>query len=142
MRALLPAALALAAALAVGVGTTASAAPVPIRATLTTSSTSPQVGEPWRYTVVVRRGSRRTTERSLVRLQILLGQTVVGCWRDGRMAECVSGSPGDWIAFRGRRTGVLRWPAQSVGVRLTFQVVVKAGGRTLRLRAPLVVKPA
>jgi hypothetical protein len=30
---------------------------------------------------------------------------------------------------------------QSVGVRLTFQAVVVAGGKTLRVRAPVSVQP-
>ena len=77
-----------------------------------------------------------------VKLQILLGSTVVGCWKDGAMAQCFSPSAGDWISFRGKRTGTLRFPAQSVGVKLTFQATVKAQRQIRKLRAPFTVKAA
>ncbi|HSI96951.1 MAG TPA: hypothetical protein VK926_01190 [Gaiellaceae bacterium] len=118
----------------------AAAAP-PIKATLTTTTPTPVVDRPWRYTVVVRSAAGKPIAARM-RLQILLGPTVVGCWKRGQMAQCLDGSLGDWIAFRGKRTGVLTWPAESVGVRLTFRAVVKAGGQTRRLRAPVTVKPA
>jgi hypothetical protein len=35
---------------------------------------------------------------------------------------------------------VLRFPAQSVGVRLTFQATLKAQGVLRKLRAPVTVK--
>jgi hypothetical protein len=109
-----------------------------VTATLTTSTRAPTVGEPWRYTVTVRSGGRPIAAR--MRLQTLVGQTVVGCWKNGALARCRGGSPGDWIAFRGKRTGVIRWRADSVGVRLTFRALVNAGGKTLRLRAPVTVR--
>jgi hypothetical protein len=77
-----------------------------------------------------------------MRLQLLLGTTVVGCWKGGEMAQCLDGSKGDWIAFRGKRSGVLRFPVESVGPRLTFQAIVRASRQTRRLRAPVTVKPA
>jgi hypothetical protein len=57
------------------------------------------------------------------------------------MTQCSSVNAGTWIAFKGRRTGVLTWPALSLGVKLTFQAVVVAAKRTLRLRAPVTVQP-
>ena len=57
------------------------------------------------------------------------------------MAQCLDGSLGDWIVFKGKRTGVLTWPAQSVGVKLTFRAIIVAQKRTFRLRAPVVVQP-
>lgn len=111
-----------------------------VTATLVTTTQAPRVGEPWRYTVTVRRGAKPVAAR--MRLQILLGQSVVGCWRNGGLTRCVAGGSGDWIAFRGTRSGVVRWPAEAVGVRLTFRVTVRAAGETLRLRAPVTVRPA
>jgi hypothetical protein len=77
-----------------------------------------------------------------MKLQLLLGETVAGCWKAGAMVQCFSRAAGDWIAFKGRKTGVLRFPAQSVGVKLTFQATVRASGQVRRLRAPVTVKPA
>ena len=124
-------------------GLTAAAASgastIPVRATLTTSSTRPVVGTPWRYTVVVKDRSG-TSLAARMRLQILLGTTVVRCWKRTRMTPCSGPSQGTWISFTGKRTGVIRWPAQSAGVRLTFRAIVVAGTRSLRLRAPVTVQ--
>ncbi|HEX4745322.1 MAG TPA: hypothetical protein VFU99_00420 [Gaiellaceae bacterium] len=110
-----------------------------VRATMSTSSTMPLVDVPWRYTIVVRdRAGKPIAARA--RLQILLGPTVVGCWKGTAMKACSGASAGTWIAFRGKRTGTLTWPAQSVGVKLTFQATVVAGGRSLKLRAPVTVR--
>lgn len=111
-----------------------------ISAKLTTSTRAPVVGETWRYTVVVRDRGKPVAAR--MRIQILLGETVVGCWKRGALRQCVEGSLADWISFRGKRTGTVRWTAESIGARLTFQAVVRAGERTLRLRAPVRVRPA
>lgn len=128
------------AALALLLAVPATAA-APIRATLTTSSPTPVVDQPWRYTVTVRSASG-VPLAAKVKLQLLLGQTVVGCWKAGAMVQCFSQAAGDWIAFKGKRTGVLRFPAQSVGVKLTFQATVKASGQVRRLRVAVTVKPA
>jgi hypothetical protein len=88
------------------------------------------------------RSAAGTPLAARTRLQLLVGTTVVGCWKGGEMAQCLDGSKGDWISFRGRRSGVLRFPAESVGARLTFQAIVKASRQTRRLRAPVTVKPA
>lgn len=111
-----------------------------VRATLLTSSLTPVVDRPWRYTVTVRSATGQPI-RARMRLQVLLGETVVGCWKGRAMVQCLDGSLGSWIAFRGRRTGVLRWPPDSVGPRLVFRAVVQAAGRTLRLRLPVTVQP-
>jgi hypothetical protein len=117
----------------------AAAASDPIRATLTTSSTMPLVDTPWRYTIVVKNADGRPlTART--RLQILLGNVVVGCWKRTAMVPCSGENAGTWIRFKGERTGVLRWPAQSAGVKLTFRAVVVSGMRSLRLRAPVTVR--
>jgi hypothetical protein len=128
------------AALALLLAVPATAA-APIRAKLTTSSPTPVVDQPWRYTVTVRSASGAPLAAK-VKLQLLLGQTVVGCWKAGAMVQCFSQAAGDWIAFKGKRTGVLRFPAQSVGVKLTFQATVKASGQVRRLRVAVTVKPA
>jgi hypothetical protein len=126
-------------AVALVVATSATAA-TPIRAKLTTSTAAPAVGQPWRYTVTVRNTAGKPLAARM-RLQLLLGTTVVGCWRGGEMAQCLDGSKGDWISFRGKRSGVLRFPAESVGVRLTFRATVKASRQTRNLRAPITVQP-
>jgi hypothetical protein len=112
-----------------------------IKLKLTTSSATPVVGQPWHYTVTVKRASGAPL-RASVKLQLLLGETVVGCWKGGAMVQCFSNAAGDWIAFRGKRSGVLRFPAQSVGVKLTFQAIVKVQGQTRKLRAPVTAQPA
>lgn len=77
-----------------------------------------------------------------MRLQILFGPTVVGCWKGTAMTQCSGANAGTWIVFKGRRTGIITWPAQSLGIKLTFQAVVVAETKTLRLRAPVTVRPA
>jgi hypothetical protein len=117
----------------------ATAAAPPIKAKLTTSTATPIVDQPWRWTVTVRSAAGKPLPARM-RLQILLGQTVVGCWKSGAMVQCFSQTAGDWIAFKGKRSGILEWPAQSLGVKLTFQATVKAAKQTKKLRAPVTVK--
>ncbi len=111
-----------------------------LRITLTAAPKAPAIGQAWRWTVAVRDG--KTAVPARVRLQILLGPTVVGCWKGGKMAQCAGAAAGDAIVFKGTRTGVIRWPAESAGVPLTFRVVVTAKGTTRRLATPVRVKPA
>jgi hypothetical protein len=106
---------------------------------MSTTSTAPVVGTPWRYTLVVK-DRRGKPLRAKARLHVLVGALVIGCWKSGRMLPCSSEQAGTWIPFRGRRSGALTWRAQSVGVRLTFQATVVAMGRSLKLRAPVTVK--
>jgi hypothetical protein len=122
------------------VASAAGAGPI-VRATLTTSTAKPVVDTPWRFTLRVRDQAKKPLGAK-ARLQLLLGQTVVGCWKGSAMAPCQSAAEGTWIAFTGRRSGVLTFPAQSVGITLTFQAVVVARGRTVRLRAPVTVQAA
>ena len=135
MRAVLPIA-AIAALLASSVASAET-----IRLKLTTTSARPVVGQPWRFTLSVR-SSAGTPLRARARLQLLLGTTVVGCWKDGAMAQCSGTASGEWISFRGKRTGILRFPAQVVGVHLTFRATVQVQGHTRKLRAPVTVQPA
>jgi len=133
--------VALACVLLVVLAVPAMAATPSVRVKMTTSSTTPLVDAPWRYTITARsRNGRPVVAKA--RLQILLGPTVVGCWKRTAMVPCQGATSGTWIRFKGRRTGRLTWPAQSVGVRLTFQATVVAGGRVLRLRAPVTVQSA
>ena len=118
-----------------------ASAAAPIRAKLTTGGATPTADQPWRYTVTVRSGQGVPLVAKM-KLQLLLGQTVVGCWKGGEMVQCFSRTAGDWIAFKGKRTGVLRFPAQAVGVALTFQATVRASGQVRRLRAPITVHTA
>jgi len=118
---------------------TAAAAAGPLQATMTTSSKQPLVDTPWRYTIVVK-GANGRPLNAKARLQVLLGDVVVRCWKRTAMVPCSGANAGTWIAFRGKRTDVLEWPAQRVGVKLTFQATVVAGTRSLRLRAPVTVR--
>jgi hypothetical protein len=74
------------------------------------------------------------------RLQILRGTVVVGCWKRTAMVACSGATAGTWIGFKGRRTGILRWPTRFAGAKLAFQAVVVSGTRSLRLRAPVTVR--
>ena len=90
---------------------TASAAAVvnPVRATMSTSSTTPLVDTPWRYTITVKDQAGKPVAAK-VRLQILLGTVVVGCWKatgdgavlrgEGRYVDRVQGEAdgGDHVA--------------------------------------------
>jgi hypothetical protein len=118
----------------------ATPAAAAVKVTLTATTTKPKVGEAWRWTVTAREGGKPVAAR--VKLQIVLGDIVVGCWKAGAMAQCAGKTAGDAIAFRGRRTGVIRWPAESAGAPLAFQVVVTASKRTQRLRIPVRVQAA
>jgi hypothetical protein len=118
----------------------AAAGATQVRATLKTSSPRPVVDEPWRYTITVKSAAGKPLAAKM-RLQILVGTTVVGCWKGGQMAQCLDGSLGSWIVFKGKRSGVLIWPAQSVGVTLTFRAIVVARKRMFKLRAPVAVQP-
>jgi hypothetical protein len=111
----------------------------PVHATMRTTSTQPLVDTPWSYTIVVKDRSGKPLA-ARVRLQILLGTLVVGCWKQLAIVQCSGANTGTWIPFKGKRTGVITWPAQSAGVKLTFQATVVAAGRALKLRAPVTVK--
>jgi hypothetical protein len=106
---------------------------------MTTSSTQPLVDSPWRYTIVVKDPAGKPLAAK-ARLQILVGTLVVGCWKRTAIVQCSGAKAGTWIPFKGKRTGVITWPAQSAGVKLIFQATVVAGGRSVRLRAPVTVK--
>jgi hypothetical protein len=120
---------------------TSAFAATPFRATLTTSTPKPIVDKPWRWTVTVKSTAGKPLPAKM-KLQILLGETVVGCWKGTAMVQCFSKTEGTWILFRGKRAGVLTWPAQSLGVKLTFQAVVVANKRIRKLQASVTVQPA
>jgi hypothetical protein len=126
-------------ALAVAVAAGSEAALNPVRATMTTSSTKPLADTPWRYTIIVKSRAGEPLAAK-VRLQILLGNVVVGCWKRTEMTACSGAQAGTWIFFKGKRTGIITWPEQSAGVKLTFQAVVVTRSRSLRLRAPVRVR--
>jgi hypothetical protein len=128
-------------ALAVGSLVLVASAPAanPVTATMTTGSAKPVADQPWRWTVAVKNAAGKPITAKM-HLQILLGPTVVGCWKGTAMTQCSGATAGTWIIFKGRRSGVITWPAQSVGIKLTFQAVVVAGTRTLRLRSPVTVQ--
>jgi hypothetical protein len=130
--------LVLAAVVGLALTATAPAGTNPVRASMTTASTQPLVDTPWRYTIVVKdRAGRALAAKA--RLQILVGTLVVGCWKQTAIVQCSGANAGTWISFKGRRTGVITWPAQSAGVKLTFQATVVAAGSSLKLRAPVTV---
>ena len=121
------------------VASTSAAAANPVRATMLTSATKPVVGTPWRYTITVKDRAGKPLAAK-VRLQILRGTRVVGCWKRTAMTQCSGARAGTWIAFNGKRTGVIRWHARWAGIRLTFRATVVALERSLKLRAPLTVR--
>jgi hypothetical protein len=130
--------LVLAAIVVLALTATAAAGMNPVRASMTTTSTQPVVDTPWRYTIVVNdRAGKPLAAKA--RLQILVGTLVVGCWKQAAIVQCSGATAGTWIPFRGKRTGVITWPAQSAGVKLTFQATVVAAGSSLKLRAPVTV---
>ncbi|MGH3128728.1 MAG: hypothetical protein ACRDPX_12485 [Gaiellaceae bacterium] len=116
-----------------------AAVPNPVRATMSTSSTTPLVDAPWRYTVVVKDRAGKALAAKM-RLQVLSGSTLVRCWKRTRLVACQNAGAGTWISFKGKRTAVIRWPAQLAGMKLTFQAIVVSGTRSLRLRAPVDVR--
>ncbi|HJU49038.1 MAG TPA: hypothetical protein VJ689_12940, partial [Gaiellaceae bacterium] len=105
-----------------------ASAAAPVRATLAVTSTTPAVGAPWRWTV--RTTAAGKPAKATVKVQILLGGTVVGCWKDGKMQPCSGANAGDPIASRGVLSKPIAWTQASRDVALTFQAVVRAGGRT------------
>jgi hypothetical protein len=106
---------------------------------MSTSSTQPLADTPWRYTIVVKdRAGNPLAAR--VRLQLLRGARVVRCWKSTAMVQCSGARAGTWISFRGKRTGVIAWPARLAGVSLTFRATVVAGAQALALRAPVTVR--
>lgn len=119
--------------------TASAAAANPVRATMSTSSTKPLADTPWRYTITVKDQAGKPLAAK-VRLQVLLGTFVVGCWKRTAIVPCSGATSGTWISFKGKRTGVIRWPAQSAGAKLTFQATVVAMSRSLKLRAPVRVQ--
>jgi len=124
---------------ALAVAATAGAGTKPVLATMTTSSTQPVVETPWRYTIVVKdRAGKPLAAKA--RLQVLLGTLVVGCWKQTAIVQCAGANAGSWIAFKGKRTGVITWQAQSAGVKLTFRATIVAAGSSLKLRAPVTVR--
>ena len=99
----------------------------------------PLAGSPWRYTIVVKDKAGKPVAAK-IRLQILLGTLVVGCWKKTALRECAGVNAGTWIAFRGRRTASLTWPARFAGAKLAFRATIVAGARSLELSAPLTVR--
>jgi len=118
----------------------AAAATPAVKATLTTTTATPVVDEPWRWLVVVKDAKGKPLPARM-KLQILFGDIVVGCWKGTEMTQCTGANPGTWIVFKGKKTGTLTWPLQSVGTKLAFQAVVTAGGKTIKLRKPVTVQP-
>jgi hypothetical protein len=82
----------------------------PIKAKLATSTATPVVDQPWRWTVTVKSLAGKPLAARM-RLQILLGETVVGCWEGGAMVQCFSQTGGSGSASRGNA------PASSSGRR-------------------------
>jgi hypothetical protein len=112
----------------------------PVKATLSASSAQPLVGAPWRYTITVKdRAGKPLAAR--VKLQILSGRIVVGCWKPTAMVRCSGARAGTWIPFKGRRVATIVWPALPFGEKLIFRATVVTGTRTLQLRAPVTVQP-
>ena len=71
-------------------------AATPVRATMTASSAKPVVDQPWRWTVTVKSAAGKPLPAKM-RLQILFGSTVVGCWKGTAMTQCSGANAGTWI---------------------------------------------
>jgi hypothetical protein len=126
-------------ALAATIAAAAEAVTEPVRATMSTSSTKPFADTPWRYTIVVKSRAGQPLAAK-VRLQVLLRGAVVSCWKRAALRACSGANAGTWISFKGKRTGIIRWPARTAGEKLTFQAIVVTGTRSLRLQAPVIVR--
>jgi hypothetical protein len=113
---------------------------IPVNTTLTTSTSAPVVDQPWRWSVTVTSAFGRPLPARM-RLQIVRGSMVVGCWKGTAMTRCSGANAGTWIAFTGKRAGVITWPARTVGIKLKFQAIVVSATKKLRLRAPVTVQP-
>jgi hypothetical protein len=120
----------------------AASAVEPVKATLQASSAQPLVGAPWRYTITVA-DHAGTPLAAKVKLQILSGRVVIGCWKATAkaMVRCSGARAGTWIPFKGKRAASIVWPELPVGGQLVFRAIVVTGTRTLRLRAPVTVQP-
>ena len=99
--------IALAAVLLTGVG---AAAATPVKATLTVTSATPAVGAPWRWTVKTAAAGKPV--KATVKIQILLGDTVVGCWKSGQMQACQGAKAGDPIPSKGTISKPISWIEQ------------------------------
>jgi hypothetical protein len=111
----------------------ASPASAPFNATLTAPTHSPKANALWRITVTAKSRAGKSL-RATADYQFLLNGQVVArshpspnanprsaCAKAGNCRH----SP--W-PFRGRFRDTLTWPARSVGIGLTFRVVVKVAG--------------
>jgi hypothetical protein len=137
MRALLASIFAVALLASLGSASASASATI----TLTMSSATAVVNQPWRYTVSVQDASGAPV-RARLKLQLLVGTRVVGCFRGGAVARCAGSAAGDWIPLRGKWSHAIRFPQRTLGARLTFQAVVQALGQTRKLRASLRVRSA
>ena len=117
----------------------AAASAAVVKATLTGSTHRPVVGKPWTWTLVVEDGSGKALPAK-AKLQITVAGMVVGCWKAGKMQPCHGATAGTTISFVGKKTGVIRWTAESKGVPLTFRALVTAGGKTTKLRYAVTVR--
>jgi hypothetical protein len=118
----------------------AAGAATPVTATMTTSARFPVVGQHWRFAVTVKRAAGRPLPARM-RLQVVRGGTVIGCWKRAVIKPCTGANAGTWIPFEGKRSGVIAWPARWLGMKLTFEALVVADEQTLRLRAPITIQP-
>ncbi len=118
----------------------AAGAATPVTATMTTSAKMPVVGQAWRFAVTVESAAGRPLPARM-RLQVLRRRTVIGCWKRAAIRPCSGANAGTWIRFEGKRSGVVAWPARWLGMKLTFQALVVADKRMLRLRAPITIQP-
>jgi hypothetical protein len=117
----------------------AAASATVVKASLTGSTHRPVVGKPWTWTLVVADGSGKALPAK-AKLQITVAGIVVGCWKAGKMQACRGATAGTSISFVGKKTGVIRWTAESKGVPLTFRALVAAGGTTTKLRYAVTVR--
>lgn len=127
-----------AAAITVALVAGSVSAATPVKATLTVTDKTPAVGAPWRWTVKTTSGGKPA--KATVRIQILFGTMVVGCWKGGKMQRCTGAKAGDQIHSKGAISKPVRWTAESRHVPLTFRAIVTSGGKTRTLKTTITVE--
>jgi hypothetical protein len=96
----------------------------PVRVTILSPTHEPRVNAPWPVRVTATDAAGKPVAGTLTML-ILFAGAPVGTIDKGRVYHFV----GSWQERRGR---AITWPASSQGQPLTFQVVVRAEGVTVR----------
>lgn len=110
-----------------------ASAAAPFAATVKAPTHHPKANALWRITVTAKSRSGKPLRATAAYQFLLHGQVVARAYpspnADPRSACAKAGNcrHSPWT-FRGRFSDTLTWPARSVGIALTFRVVVKVKG--------------